>query len=38
MDGFRGAVVVTSALHAEGPGIEPQRNQRYIFSFYYQLL
>ncbi len=31
-EGFRGAVVVTSALHAEGPGIEPQRNQFFNFS------
>ncbi len=30
---FRGAVVVTSALHAEGPGIEPQRNQ-FHFNFH----
>ena len=27
---FRSVVVITSALHAEGPGFEPQRNQRCI--------
>ena len=26
-NGFRSVVVITSALHAEGPGFEPQRNQ-----------
>lgn len=26
-------MVITSALHAEGPGFEPQWNQRYLFFF-----
>ena len=29
---FRSVVVITSALHAEGPGFEPQRNH-YLLSF-----
>ena len=29
---FRSVAVITSALHAEGPGFEPQRNHFIIFS------
>ena len=30
---FRSVVVVTSALHAEGPGFEPRRNLKIYFYF-----
>lgn len=32
--GFRGVVVITSALHAEGPRFEPGRNQRSFCDFF----
>ena len=34
MHRFRSVVVITSALHAEGPGFEPQRNQLLIERLY----
>ena len=30
--GFCGVVVITSALHAEGPGFNPQWNQSFILT------
>ena len=34
MWGFIGVVVITSALHAEGPGFKPQMNLNFFVFFY----